>query len=156
MKSPVGFTVIVMVAVPVRFAATLLVAVTVKVSGTAALSGGSVGAMNDWTEPSAAPGVRTTPAGATQVKVRVPPAGSTPVAVRVPDAPLRIEIVGFEVIATTGGAPAGGGTTGTDTVTGVENGTTPPSPTCSENVRLCATVTSGATNVGVPDVVLLS
>ena|SRR5450432_214974 len=154
--SPVGLTTTVIVAVPVSFGATLLVAVTVKVRGSGALSGGRVGAVKVWIEPSAAAGTRITPAGAVQVKVSVPPAGSIPVAVRAAAVALANGLAGLDAMLTTGGALAGGGTTGTSTVAGVENGTSNPSPTTSEKVRVWGSVTSGATNVGLAAVVLLS
>lgn len=60
------------------------------------------------------------------------------------------------MIATTGGALGGGGTIGTSTVAAVENGTRTPSPTTNEKVKVCGKVTSGATNVGLAAVRLLS
>ena len=124
-----------------------LVPVTVKVKDWGAVNCGTIGAVKVCTEPSAAAGVRTIPAGPTQVKVIAPFAGSTAVAVSVTAEPLATGLPGAELAVTVGGVFGGGTTIGTITVAGSDAGVNPSPPTINWKARFCEPATVGAMKV---------
>src|SRR5262249_3394759 len=109
---------------------------------------GTIGAVKVCTEPSAAAGVKTMPAGAAQVKVTLPPAGEIALAVSVTAAPLATGLIGVEVAVTAIGVFGAAASIGTITLAKPAMVVLFP-PTVRRKVRLVGEATTGATKVAI-------